>query len=74
MGGSDLTGPRRRSTFEIERKFLLDVLPPQVADATATRIIQGYLAVTDDVEVRVRERAGDRAAFIAVQTCRTSRP
>ncbi len=26
----------------------------------ATRIRQGYLAVSDDAEVRVRERAGDR--------------
>lgn len=43
---------------EIERKFLLDRLPPATGDVTPTRIDQGYLAVTDDVEVRIRSRAG----------------
>lgn len=45
--------------YEIERKFLLDDLPPQLADADSTRILQGYLAVSDDVEVRIRACAGD---------------
>ena len=45
--------------YEIERKFLLDALPPQTDAVTPTWIDQGYLAVTDDVEVRVRARAGD---------------
>jgi CYTH domain-containing protein len=44
---------------EIERKFLLDELPSATADVEPTRIDQGYLAVTDDLEVRVRARAGD---------------
>jgi CYTH domain-containing protein len=46
--------------FEIERKFLLETLPPQLAGLESTQVDQGYLAVTDDVEVRVRARAGDR--------------
>jgi CYTH domain-containing protein len=45
--------------YEIERKFLLHELPPATADIEPTRIDQGYLAITDDVEVRVRARGGD---------------
>ena len=45
---------------EIERTFLLDELPATAADVDPTRIDQGYLVITDDVEVRVRARAGDR--------------
>ena len=45
--------------YEIERKFLLHELPPAIADIEPTRIDQGYLAVTDDVEVRIRARGGD---------------
>jgi adenylate cyclase len=43
---------------EIERKFLLDELPPRTSDIEPTEINQGYLAITDDIEVRVRRRAG----------------
>ena len=39
---------------EIERKFLLDGLPPQLAFARRTAILQGYLALDGDTEVRVR--------------------
>ena len=46
--------------FEIERKFLLDALPDDIDDHPSTRIRQGYLAITDDVEVRVRARGDDR--------------
>ncbi len=60
MDGSDLTGPLREPAYEIERKFLIEALPPQVAEVSPTRIVQGYLAVTDDLEVRLRDRAGDR--------------
>lgn len=49
---------------EIERTFLLDALPPATADVDPTRIEQGYLAITDDVEVRVRARAGDHLLTI----------
>jgi CYTH domain-containing protein len=46
--------------FEIERKFLLDALPDDIDDLPSTRIRQGYLAITDEVEVRVRARGDDR--------------
>lgn len=39
---------------EIERKFLLHGLPPQLAFARRERIRQGYLALDGDTEVRVR--------------------
>jgi len=39
---------------EIERKFLLDALPPALAFAKRTAILQGYLALDGDTEVRVR--------------------
>ena len=45
---------------EIERTFLLDALPPDLEGRPSTRIAQGYLAITDDVEVRVRSRGDDR--------------
>lgn len=46
-------------TYEIERKFLLDDVPRHVVALDASVIRQGYLASTDDVEIRVRARAGD---------------
>lgn len=47
---------------EIERKLLVDV-PPPLEDGTwsASRLEQGYLAITEDVEVRVRRVDGDVA-------------
>jgi adenylate cyclase len=47
---------------EIERKYLVAELPPDLRAWEAQRIEQGYLAITDDVEVRVRRR-GDRATL-----------
>jgi CYTH domain-containing protein len=45
--------------IEIERKFLVAELPPEVAEHPGERIEQGYLAIAPDgVEVRVRRRAG----------------
>lgn len=48
---------------EIERKLLVGTPPPDLQDGTwsASRLEQGYLAVTDDVEVRVRRVDGDAA-------------
>jgi CYTH domain-containing protein len=46
---------------EIERKLLVDELPADLDAWDATRIEQGYLAITDDVEVRVRRKDGDAA-------------
>src|SRR3954468_11500114 len=44
---------------EIERKFLVAELPPDLAEHPGERIEQGYLAIASDgVEVRVRRRAG----------------
>ena len=45
---------------EIERKFVLEALPPEAASAPATEIEQGYLAVDDDLEVRLRRAGGER--------------
>jgi len=39
---------------EIERKFLLHGLPPQLTFAHRERIRQGYVALDGDTEVRVR--------------------
>jgi CYTH domain-containing protein len=49
---------------EIERKFLVDAMPPLDAGDgswSSSRLEQGYLAVTDDVEVRIRRADGERA-------------
>lgn len=42
------------SGIEIERKFLLDALPPAIRAIRAMPIRQGYLALDGDTEVRVR--------------------
>lgn len=55
---------------EIERKFLVDDVPSLGGDGDgwrAKRLEQGYLAVTDDVEVRVR-RVDGGAARITVKS------
>ena len=44
---------------EIERKFLLSEEPSWLHGCPCVRIEQGYLAISEDLEVRVR-RAGDR--------------
>jgi adenylate cyclase len=41
---------------EIERKFRIHDVPADLGDGTHLR--QGYLAVDDDVEVRVRDKGG----------------
>jgi adenylate cyclase len=52
--------------IEIERKFLVE-RPPDDLDAHPSRdIAQGYLAITDDVEVRVR-RYGEQS-FLTVKS------
>ena len=52
--------------MEIERKFLLPALPPDLADRVSEAIDQGYLAFTPEgVEIRVRRR-GD-ACFLTVK-------
>jgi CYTH domain-containing protein len=55
------------SGVEIERKFLIDTVPPDLGTYPSDRIEQGYLAITDDgVEVRIR-RYGDRS-FLTVKS------
>lgn len=43
---------------EIERKFLLDRLPEEIARVPAAELRQGYLALDGDTEVRVRLEDG----------------
>jgi adenylate cyclase len=45
---------------EIERKLLVDELPGDLDAWSATRLEQGYLAITGEAEIRIR-RAGDDA-------------
>jgi CYTH domain-containing protein len=44
--------------LEIERKFLFSGLPPGVEPDAGTPIRQGYLAISDDAEVRLRDKGG----------------
>lgn len=52
--------------IEIERKFLVDRLPNDLDTHPAREIDQGYLAITDDVEVRLR-RYGDEM-FLTIKS------
>jgi adenylate cyclase len=52
--------------MEIERKYLADRLPDDLDKYPAREIDQGYLAITDDVEVRVR-RYGDQT-FLTIKS------
>ena len=51
---------------EIERKFLVERLPQDLDVHPYGEIEQGYLAITDDVEVRVRRYGDD--AFLTVKS------
>jgi adenylate cyclase len=51
---------------EIERKFLVEQLPNGLDSFPSREIEQGYLAITDDVEVRVR-RYGQES-FVTVKS------
>jgi CYTH domain-containing protein len=48
--------------MERERKFLVDRLPDELGPAV--RLRQGYLALDGDVEVRVRDAAGERTLTV----------
>ncbi len=53
--------------MEIERKFLIDHVPPDLDAHPSSRIDQGYIAITDDgVEVRIRNY-GDRS-FLTIKS------
>jgi adenylate cyclase len=51
---------------EIERKFVVDRLPDDLDDHPSAEIEQGYLAITAEVEVRVR-RYGEQA-FLTIKS------
>ena len=53
--------------MEIERKLLVDELPGDLDAWSAQRLEQGYLAITDEAEVRVR-RADGRDAWLTVKS------
>lgn len=53
---------------EIERKFLLDELPPTLRFARGEAIKQGYLALDGDTEVRLR--TGSRAPKLTIKSGR----
>ena len=52
--------------IEIERKFVVDRTPDGFDDYPSAEIEQGYLAITDEVEVRVR-RYGEQA-FLTIKS------
>lgn len=47
---------REDVTIEVERKFLVDEMPADFALGRGVEISQGYLAVGDDAEVRLRRK------------------
>lgn len=51
---------------EIERKFLVERLPEHLDDHPFREIEQGYLAITDEVEVRLRHYG--EQAFLTVKS------
>jgi adenylate cyclase len=52
--------------IEIERKFLVERLPDHLDDHPFGEIEQGYLAITDEVEVRLRHYG--EQAFLTVKS------
>jgi adenylate cyclase len=48
---------------EIERKLLVEALPEDLDGWDAARLEQGYLAITEEVEVRVRRKGGATAVL-----------
>jgi adenylate cyclase len=61
--GNDVTAP---SGVEIERKFLVEHLPPDLDAYPRGEIEQGYVALDGGVEVRVRRYGGQ--AFLTVKS------
>ena len=58
------------SGVEIERKFLVDQAPTDLATHPSAQIDQGYLALTDDgLEVRIRHYGGQ--AFLTIKSAGT---
>jgi adenylate cyclase len=51
---------------EIERKLLVEELPGDLDAWSAKRLEQGYLAITDEAEIRIRRT--DAAAWLTVKS------
>ncbi len=49
-------------TQEIERRFLIDAPPPDLPPGTPVR--QGYVALDEEVSVRVRDAGGERTLTV----------
>jgi adenylate cyclase len=58
--------PTMAEGIEIERKFLVEQLPDGLDAHPSREIEQGYLAITDDVEVRLRRYGDD--TFLTVKS------
>jgi CYTH domain-containing protein len=56
---------------EIERKFLVEDRPPDLDDQPHDTIEQGYVAIDDTAEVRVRRRGGGCTLTIKSRPART---
>jgi adenylate cyclase len=53
--------------MEIERKFLVDQVPPDLDAYPSSQIDQGYIAITEDrVEVRIRNYGGH--SFLTIKS------
>lgn len=53
---------KNEGTQEIERKYLVDNIPEKLlVDRTPTNIIQGYIAISDNEEVRVRKKLNSKS-------------
>jgi adenylate cyclase len=56
---------------EIERKFLVTERPPQLDEHPGTLVEQGYVAIDDVAEVRVRRRGDKRTLTVKSSPART---
>jgi adenylate cyclase len=56
---------------EIERKFLVEARPPDLERHPSSRVEQGYVAIDDTAEVRVRRRAGKLTLTVKSAPART---
>jgi adenylate cyclase len=50
--------PKIKEGIEIERKFLVSALPKSISKAQHYEVIQAYLKITPDEEVRIRKAFG----------------
>lgn len=55
--------------LEIEKKFLLTAFPEFLKSHTPERIVQGYLYIDNDIEIRARQKGAEH--FVTVKTSGT---